>query len=305
MKWVHIAGLTNPVSRIVLGGPFGERSDVESFCLLDRFLELGGTTIETAHSYANGAAEKQIGRWLRTREDRKSVVVITKVCHPREGQPSSMSDFDEEFDISQERLGVSSIDLLLLHRDPTMTPALQVLQTLEERRMKGTIRAYGISNIGGNRLMEFDRAAEALGVQGLALVSNYYGLARQACSPWPGALDLDLLTRRWLSERRRPLLCWSALAQGWFAHRKLPLEFRMVYDTATNRLRRSRVDQVASRMGASGIQVALAYTLSAPFDVAAVVGPRSLEELDSIVGALALCLSEQDYLFLRGKEEEE
>src|SRR5579871_4143072 len=108
MKWVHIAGLTNPVSRIVLGGPFGERSDVESFCLLDRFLELGGTTIETAHSYANGAAEKQIGRWLRTREDRKSVVVITKVCHPREGQPSSMSDFDEEFDISQERLGVSS-----------------------------------------------------------------------------------------------------------------------------------------------------------------------------------------------------
>lgn len=298
MKSILVGELQKAVSSIVLGGTFGERSDSESFRILDRYLELGGNAIETAHVYGEGAAEEQIGRWLNRHGQRSRIVLITKVCHPHSSEPASMATFDRELDLSLARLGVDIIDIVLTHRDPVGTPTVDILRTLERRRTEGSIRAYGISNIRGKRLASFDRAAQELCIPPLALISNYFGFAQQARPPWYGSVQLDEMGERWLRLHGRPLLCWSALAQGWFARRELPSTFTSVYDTPTNRSRRRRADRLADRLGVSSLQVALAYTLAAPFSILASVGPRSTEELDEIFGALSLQLSEADYAFL-------
>lgn len=298
-----IPGLPEPVSKIVLGGPFGERSDAESFGILDRFVEWGGTVIETAHSYAGGAAEEQIGRWLKSRMCRDRVVLLTKLCHPKAHETPTIAELDNQLRVSLERLGVEYVDITLLHRDPTTVPTTSVLAALERRRSDGDLRAYGLSNVTGVRLEQFDHAAEVLRVPPLAIISNYFGLAHQAVPPWPGTVQLDEKGIKWLERNNRPLLCWSALAQGWFAHRELPAEFRSVYDTYTNASRRDRADQLATERGLTGLQVALAYLFSMPFDTLASVGPRSIDELDSICAAESLILSKRECAFLRGFED--
>jgi aryl-alcohol dehydrogenase-like predicted oxidoreductase len=304
MTGTRIRGLPVPMSRLVLGGPFGERSDAESFRILDHFLALGGNAVETAHAYADGAAEAQIGRWLRARGCRERVLLITKVCHPRAGEPPSLAGFDEELDASLARIGVEHVDLLLLHRDPVATPVATVLEELERRRAQGALRAFGICNVGSARLAEYGRGAAARGTAGVAAVSNYYGLARQARPPWPGVVQLDDAGERWLREHGVPLLCWSALAQGWFAHRALPEGFGGVYDTPANRARRRRADELASRRGVTGLQVALAYALAAPFELLASVGPRSTDELDGVAAALELRLTGAERAFLQGEDDD-
>jgi len=296
--FIDIVGVQFPVSRIVLGGAFGERSDADSFCILDRFMELGGNAIETAHAYANGAAEEQIGRWLSDRACRDRVMLITKVCHPSAGELASIADFDDELSISLERLGVDKVDIVLLHRDPRTIPASRVLEAIEHCRARGSFAAYGISNIHGDRLAEFD-CAEALNVPPLAVISNYFGLAQQASPPWPGTVQLDESGQQWLRKHKSALLCWSALAQGWFAHRHLPAEYEAVYDTPSNRARRQRADTLASKRGASGLQVALAYAFAAPFALLASVGPRSTNELDEVIAALSLRLNKMECAFLQ------
>jgi len=77
MRYIKVCNIAQPLSQIVLGGPFGERNDKKSFEILDSFIHMGGNTIETAHSYAEGAAEKQIGRWLIKRKIRDRVKLIT------------------------------------------------------------------------------------------------------------------------------------------------------------------------------------------------------------------------------------
>lgn len=298
MRRIGIAGVARPVAPLVLGGPFGERPDEESFRLLDRFVELGGNAVETAHAYAAGAAEEQIGRWLARRR-RDDVVLITKICHPRDGEAASIERLGEELHLSRRRLGVASLDLVLLHRDPEATPAGRVVAALERHRADGSLAAYGIANVHGARLASYDAASRKLGTRPLAVVSNYYGLARQAAAPWPGTRGLDAGGERWLRRHRRPLLAWSASAQGWFAHREPPEPFAAVYDTPENRERRRRSDELAARQGATGLQVALAWALCAPFDVLASVGPQSPAELEEACGATALRLGPQDRRWLR------
>jgi len=164
--------------------------------------------------------------------------------------------------------------------------------------LKGSVSSYGISNIRGDRLSEFDHAANLLGIPPLQLISNYYGLAQQACSPWPGAYQLEISGLKWLQKHKRPLLCWSALAQGWFAHCRMSSHFLPVYETDINRTRRALAQELAQKKGVTALQIALSHTLSAPFRILASVGPRSIKELEEIIDATSLTLSKEDCVFL-------
>ena len=65
MRYLTIPGLEKPVSRIALGLVWGQPDALEMpFALLDRFVELGGTMVDTAHGYGSGASERTIGKWL-------------------------------------------------------------------------------------------------------------------------------------------------------------------------------------------------------------------------------------------------
>lgn len=303
MRYLEV-GPVRP-SRVVLGGAFGERPDHVTFEMLDAFVDAGGTAIETAHAYALGAAEKQIGRWLASRGCRDSVVLIDKGCHPERGRPDRV-DVDaltSDLNDALERLGTEYIDIYMVHRDSPDRPMEPLLEALDAEQSRGRIRSFGVCNWAHERVVESFRHASAQQFHPPAVISAHFSLAEQREPMWEGTRQVDASQIAWHIESQIPLLAWSSQARGWFSgayltgQRSDPNVTR-VYDTPLNNGRLERARQLARERGISSAQVAFAYVLSQPFPVLASVGPESLLELREIVGASDLTLNPNECAFL-------
>ncbi len=148
MQYGTIAGIHKPVSRLVLGTMIISVQEQErSFALLDAAVELGCTTLDTAHVYAGGNSERGIGRWMQARGNREQMVIISKGCH-HNADRRRVTPFDLASDLhdSLARLQTDYIDLYLLHRDDPSLPVGPIVEAFNEHLAAGRIRAFGGSN---------------------------------------------------------------------------------------------------------------------------------------------------------------
>ena len=139
---------------------FGTRTDrATSFALLDRFVEAGGTTLDTANCYAfwasgtghGGQSEALIGEWLRANPGlRERLTIATKVgVEPLDGggvEGLGAETVRREAGRSLERLGVDRIDLYWAHGEDRRTPIEETTEALGELVTAGTVGRVGISN---------------------------------------------------------------------------------------------------------------------------------------------------------------
>src|ERR1700761_646598 len=127
---VNLPGTDLTVSSICLGtGGFGTSiKQDDAFHMLDTFVELGGSFIDTAHVYGDwekdvprSVSERIIGAWMRDRGVRDQIVLATKGAHWHLDKPDvprlSRRDIDEDLAGSLEALQTDRIDLYWLHRD--------------------------------------------------------------------------------------------------------------------------------------------------------------------------------------------
>ena len=147
------------VSSLCLGTmTFGvETDEPDAHQQLDRFLEAGGTFVDTADVYGDGRSEEIIGRWFASRpaEVTEPVVLATKGRFPRGGDDSpngaglSARHLTRALDASLRRLGLESVDLYQVHAYDPLTPLEETLRTLDQFIRVGKIRYYGLSNFTG------------------------------------------------------------------------------------------------------------------------------------------------------------
>jgi 1-deoxyxylulose-5-phosphate synthase len=288
-----------PLARVVLGGDFGERPDAESFALLDSYAELGGRALETAHGYARGQAERQLGRWLRAQPRRGEFVLIDKCCHPGDDNASRVNAEAIERDCAEslDRLGLDQIDLLLLHRDDAAVPVGEIAQAFHLLIQAGWIRAWGVSNWAPARIERVLHFARGRGLTAPCLASLHYSLAQQRTPPWVGCRSASESDADWLQSQGIPLLSWSALARGWLAQGACDPLTASVYDSDLNRHRRARAASLAQRKAATFTQVALSFALSRS-NVAVTVGPRSVAEVRDCMEAPRLHITESERRWL-------
>src|SRR5579871_4020418 len=82
MTYLQVSGVERPLARLALGSMACSADDLpHSFALLDRYVALGGNTLDTAHVYHRGAAERAVGAWLAARGNREQIVLIGKGAH--------------------------------------------------------------------------------------------------------------------------------------------------------------------------------------------------------------------------------
>jgi 1-deoxyxylulose-5-phosphate synthase len=294
----------NRLSKVILGGPFGERPDAASFAILDRYFACGGCTIETAAAYADGAAEEQVGRWLRATGLRSSVTIIDKCCHPAsDGRPRvNAGALIDDVAQSLERLSVDKIDLLLLHRDDERADLGGILRAASGLVDSKAVGAYGMSNWSASRMARAVWQAQASGLHRPSVASLQFSLAVPARPPWPGSLsgsehDVEMFARMGLA-----FVAWSSQARGWFAQVGKSMESRRdhaPFDTPTNRARLQRAREVGRHKGRSALQIALAYVIGTP-NVAATIGPASTAELEESLGASNIRLNDAERAYLVG-----
>ena len=189
-------------SDLVLGTMyFGTRTDeATSFALLDRFVEAGGTTIDTANCYAfwqsdtgaGGQSEALIGRWLAANPGlRDDLVLATKVGQeprepgvfeaPWEGLFAPV--VQREFERSRERLGVETIDVYWAHGEDRTVDLAETVGAFGQLVADGGVRRLGISNHPTWRVEQARGIASAQGLEPFGLLQ----LTTSYVEPRPGA----------------------------------------------------------------------------------------------------------------------
>lgn len=266
----------------MLGGRFGERPIEVDVALLDAWREAGGALVETAHAYADGAAEQRIGAWLRTQPPGDAPGVVTKVGHPLPDGTQTLdpASLRRQLETSLRRLGIDQVALLLLHRDDLAVPVERFADELRAVVARGDALAVGVANWSLPRLRALH---DALGPE-LAATSEQWSLARPRAPLYPGTLAADSEYLEWHAATGVPLLAWSANAGGWFAGRGASGPF----DTAANRAMRELFARQAAHLGIAPATLALHHALGAAPRVLATVGPESPAELAEALAATRL-----------------
>jgi aryl-alcohol dehydrogenase-like predicted oxidoreductase len=304
MTYLHVAGVARPLARLILGTMACSTGDLPfTFELLDRYAALGGNTLDTAHVYRRGDAERAVGAWLAARGNREQIVLIGKGAHhdaagPRVTPEAITADLLESLD----RLGTSYIDLYLLHRDDPSRPVGPIVECLNEHLQAGRIHAFGGSNWTQARMAAANAYAAENRLAGFVAGSPNFSLAVPNEPPWPGCLAATIDGWDWYERNGVPLLAWSSQAQGFFTGRYSPDDrsddqMVRVWYSEENFRRLDRAADLGRRLGVTANTIALAYVLARPW-IAALIGPRSVAELESSWQALEVRLSPEEVRWL-------
>ncbi|UCG40750.1 MAG: aldo/keto reductase [Acidimicrobiia bacterium] len=295
------------VSELALGtmvfGEDGPRaaSPEDGTSMIHRFLDAGGNHIDTADVYAGGRSEEIVGKAIKLRRD--DVVLATKVRFPMGAGPndqgSSRHHILSGVDASLRRLGTDHIELLYLHCWDPITPLDESLRALDDVVTSGKVRYLGVSNYMPWQLATALNMADAMGFHRFVAAQYQYNLITRDIEE-----DFfDLLEAEGLG-----LAPWSPLAGGFLAgkytrgERPSEDEGRLGSQPDTDEeawVKRqddrswaidAAVRQVASDVGASPAEVALAWVLAQRAVASVIIGARTMGQLESNLAATDVSL---------------
>ncbi|TPP09543.1 aldo/keto reductase [Rhizobium glycinendophyticum] len=293
------------IAPVIFGGNvFGWTADERtSFALLDRFVDAGFNTIDTADVYSSwvdghvgGESEAIIGKWLaRGHVRREDVVIVTKVGFDSQGRKTGLSPkwIGEAVDASLKRLSTDYIDLYLAHKPDEETPIEATLEAFGRLKDAGKVRAIGCSNYDAVQLKASLDAAAKAGLPRFDVLQPEYNLYTRDRFEGP-VRDLCLA-------EEIGVISYYALAAGF-----LTGKYRKAEDT-TNSSRAYRVgdyinprglrildalDAVAAETQTSPATVAIAWVAAQPGITAPIASATSLRQLDSLIAAGRLTLSD-------------
>lgn len=298
------------VSAFALGTmTFGQETDESgSHAQLDRFIAEGGTFVDTADVYANGASERIIGRWLAQRPSRRDEIVLaTKARFPmgegRNDVGTSRKHLAAALDASLRRLGVDHVDLYQLHGYDPLTPLEETLRFLDDAVRAGKVHYIGLSNFAGWQLQRAVDIAAARGFPPpVTLQPQYNLLAREI--EWeivPAAMANGL-----------GVLPWSPLGGGWLTGKytrderpsgatrlgENPDRGVEGYDRRAASQRTwdvvDVVGDIAAERGVPMAHVALSWLVDRPGVTSVILGARTEAQLVDNLGAAGLVLTDAE-----------
>ena len=296
------------VSELCLGTmTFGrETESAASMRMLDRFVEAGGSFIDTADVYAGGESETIIGKWLdgKVRDD---YVIATKVRFVVGGKAPNTSEKSNDIGLGRKhimagvenslrRLATDYIDLYQLHCWDVGAPLDETLSTLDQLVRSGKVRYVGVSNYKGYQLQKAIDMTRSCGLSPIVSLQPLYNL-------------LDRYVEWELLELCRAegvgVIPWSPLRGGWLSGKyrrdmqQPPKGTRLEKSDAEGWSERwgnyniertwsivETLEAVAKELGKSPAQVALNWIGNRPGITAPIVGARRMDQLESNLGSV-------------------
>jgi aryl-alcohol dehydrogenase-like predicted oxidoreductase len=274
---------------------WSSQRDEDSIAAITRAVELGVNWIDTAAIYGFGYSEEIVGRAIQGLADRPLLCTKCSVLRSATGIRHSLrrDSIRREIEGSLLRLQVDSIDLYQLHRPEPENELHEGWSTLAELRDEGVVRCIGISNVTAEQLRRLDSIAKVDALQPeysllnraaereLLPEAERLGVGVIVYSPMASGLLTGTMTPERLAGL--PVHDWRR-QDARFAPARLQAAERIV--------RRLRV--VAARHDVDPGQVAIAWTLRQPAVNGAIVGFRTAEQVDGLVRAGSLELSDED-----------
>jgi len=287
------------VSPLCLGammfGEWGNPDHDDSIRVIHRALDAGINFIDTADVYSRGESEEIVGKALAGGR-RDNVVLATKVHGTMGEDPNERGNsrrwIAREVESSLRRLGTDWIDLYQIHRPEDDTDIDETLGALSDLIRAGKVRAIGSSTFPPSRIVEAQWVAERRGRERFACEQPPYSLLVRG-------VEADVLPT--CLRYGMGVIPWSPLAGGWLSGRwrkgqepprssraaRLPGRFDL--SIPANQRKLDAVEELAKLAEDAGltlIELALGFVIRHPAVTAAIIGPRTMEQLESQIPAM-------------------
>jgi aryl-alcohol dehydrogenase-like predicted oxidoreductase len=293
------------VSPLCLGammfGAWGNPDHEESTRIIHRALDAGINFIDTADVYSAGESEEILGRALSGGR-RDGVVLATKVHFPMGDGPNrggnSRRWIMQEVEASLRRLQTDWIDLYQIHRPDPTCDIDETLGALSDLVHAGKIRSFGHSTFPASQIVEGQWAAQRRGRERFVSEQPPYSMLVRG-------IEAEVLPV--CAGYRMGVITWSPLAGGWLSGRwrkgqdapestraeRLPQRYDLSDPGNQAKLEAAEgLAVLADKAGISLVHMAVAFVLQHPAVTSAIIGPRTMEQLESQLGAADLVLDD-------------
>ncbi len=300
MTYVHLGRSGLKVSRLCLGtmnfGP--ETTEPDSFAIMDRALELGVNFFDTANVYGwktgEGITEQIVGRWLAQGNGRRDNIVLATKVFGRMGERPNQSRLSARHiklacEDSLRRLQTEYIDLYQMHHIDRESPWEEIWQAMEQLCREGKVLYVGSSNFAGWHLAQAQEMAKSRHFLGLISEQSLYNLNDRM-------IELEVIPA--CEAYGIGLIPWSPVARGLLAGALTPATSGRRADEdlqkaiQTCRTQLEAYEGLCRTLGEEPAIVALAWLLHQKAVTSPIIGPRTLEQLNSTMRARELTLSE-------------
>jgi len=294
------------VSPLCLGammfGGWGNPDHDESIRIIHRALDAGINFIDTADVYSRGESEEIVGKALAGGR-RDNVVLATKVHGTMGEDPNEYGNsrrwIVREIENSLRRLRTDWIDLYQIHRPEADTDIDETLGALTDLVRAGKVRYIGCSTFPASQIVESQWVAQRRGRERFVCEQPPYSILVRA-------VEADVLPT--CRRHGMGVISWSPLAGGWLTGRyrkgaELPASRRAEripgrYDMSipANQRKLEAADalaQLADEAGMTMIELAIAFVMRHPAITAPIIGPRTMEHLESQLAAAEIHLSDE------------
>jgi aryl-alcohol dehydrogenase-like predicted oxidoreductase len=291
------------VSPLCLGamnfGAWGNTDHDESIAIIHRALDAGINFIDTADVYSRGESEEIVGKALAGAR-RDNVFLATKVHGTMGDDPNQFGNsrrwITAEVENSLRRLGTDWIDLYQIHRPEPDTDIDDTLGALSDLVRAGKVRYIGSSTFPASQIVEAQWVAARRGRERFVCEQPPYSILVRG-------IENDVLPT--CERHAMGVIPWSPLAGGWLTGRyrkgreiptsaraqRIPQRYDMSLPANQAKLEAAEALAVlAEEAGLSLIHMALAFVLEHPAVTAAIIGPRTMEQLESQLGAADVTL---------------
>ena len=300
MRRVFLGNSGIEVSAFCLGAMrFGWQTPEDvSFRLLDRYVEAGGSFIDTANIYgrrgdepAGAISETLLGKWMRARKNRSALCIASKVGFPYADVERGLrsEQVEAECEKSLRRLGVETIDLYYAHADDRRTLLEETMAAFDRLVRAGKVRAIGASNFMAWRLEEARWTSRTQGWAEYCSIQQRYSYVR----PRPGAsfgaqiaANDDLLD--YCRARGMRMLAYSPLLRG--AYTRSDRSFLEQYLGPDTDARLAALRAVSQEVGGTLNQVVLAWMAQSEPAVIPLVAASTMAQMQENLGALDIRL---------------
>ena len=275
-------------------GAIGNPDHEDSIRIIHKALDAGINFIDTADAYSNGESEEIVGNALKGRRD--SVVLATKLSMPMGDDPNERGNSRRwimtAVDNSLRRLQTDYIDLYQIHRPDPTTDIEVTLSALSDLIHIGKVRAIGSSKMPASDIVEAQWVSQRRGVERFRTEQPAYSILNRG-------IESEVLP---VAERYgMGILVWSPLAQGLLTGRVRkgqPTDLRRarIFKHMSDEHRIDTVEQlipIAEQAGIKLTHLAMAFAIAHPGVTSAIIGPRTMEQLDDLLAGAGLILSDE------------
>lgn len=309
MEYVRLGRSSLKVSRLGFGcmgiGDKGWRNwvldEAEGRPVLARALDRGINFFDTCDYYSNGRSEEILGAWLKHAVPRRELVIATKAGNPMGKGPNqrgySRKHLFEAIDASLSRLGVGYVDLFQTHIWEPTADLDELVEALDAIVRAGKALYVGITDMPAWQFAKLHHAQAMRGLARFASVQNHYNAIwredERELMPFCRSEGIGLIS---YSPMGRGFLCGAGRRDGTAATERTRTDDYMqkIYGRPADHAVAAEIERVAANRGAGAAQVALAWVLSRPWNIAPIIGATSPDQLDAAVDALGLQLTPEE-----------